>query len=133
MMLSSFGVQKQFARTMAKKRIVLAGDAAHVISPIGGQGMNLGWVDAWDLRHCPQQLFADGDTAASILSSYSQRRLKTARKAARRDEFNMAMGRETAFLPIRKLLLQGLLKTPLARLMARLFTMRGLEGEGIRK
>jgi 2-polyprenyl-6-methoxyphenol hydroxylase-like FAD-dependent oxidoreductase len=126
-MLSSFGVQKKFAQTMAKQRIALAGDAAHVISPIGGQGMNLGWLDAWDLWHCLQQLFAHEDVAASILSSYSQRRLKIARKAARRAEFNMAMGRETAFLPVRKLLLQGLLKTPLAYLAARLFTMRGLD------
>jgi 2-polyprenyl-6-methoxyphenol hydroxylase-like FAD-dependent oxidoreductase len=126
-MLSSFGVQKQFAETMAKQRIALAGDAAHVISPIGGQGMNLGWLDAWDLSHCLQHLFAHEDAAESILRSYSQRRLKVARKAARRAEFNMAMGRKTAFLPVRKLFLQGLLKTPLAHLMARLFTMRGLD------
>src|SRR5699024_11382889 len=45
-MLSSFGVEKRRARPMVKDRIILCGDAAHVVRPIGGQGMNPGWLAA---------------------------------------------------------------------------------------
>ena len=45
-MLSRFGVRTRLVRRMVTGRTVLIGDAAHEISPIGGQGMNLGWLDA---------------------------------------------------------------------------------------
>ncbi|HYW33996.1 MAG TPA: NAD(P)/FAD-dependent oxidoreductase [Balneolaceae bacterium] len=126
-MLSSFGVQKKFAKTMNKNRILLAGDAAHVISPIGGQGMNLGWLDAWDLSQVLQKKLADGKPGRNQFEAYSRRRLKIAGKAARRAEFNMMMGRETNFLIAKKYFLRGLLKSPASYLLARLFTMRGLK------
>jgi 2-polyprenyl-6-methoxyphenol hydroxylase-like FAD-dependent oxidoreductase len=125
-MISSFGVEKKFAETMAKGRMLLAGDAAHIVSPIGGQGMNLGWLDAWDASQCLPQCLANKEKTESILQDYSKRRLHIARKAARRTEFNMAMGQETSLLFLRKWLLRGMLKTPISRLMANLFTMRGL-------
>ncbi|MGN6443710.1 MAG: FAD-dependent oxidoreductase, partial [Arthrobacter sp.] len=48
-MLSAFSVRSTIARRTVKGRSVLLGDAAHEISPIGGQGMNLGWLDAKEL------------------------------------------------------------------------------------
>jgi 2-polyprenyl-6-methoxyphenol hydroxylase-like FAD-dependent oxidoreductase len=125
-MLSSFGVEKKFAVTMAKGRMMLAGDAAHIVSPIGGQGMNLGWLDAWDASQCLLECLANKEQMESLLQDYSKRRLHIARKAVRRAEFNMAMGRETDLLFLRKWILHSMLKTPVSRLMANLFTMRGL-------
>jgi 2-polyprenyl-6-methoxyphenol hydroxylase-like FAD-dependent oxidoreductase len=51
-MLSSYGVQGFVVSKMYDEkshRIILAGDSAHQCSPLGGQGMNLGWLDAWQL------------------------------------------------------------------------------------
>ncbi len=43
---SRFGIQHRVADTYRAGRLLLSGDAAHVHSPAGGQGMNLGIQDA---------------------------------------------------------------------------------------
>jgi 2-polyprenyl-6-methoxyphenol hydroxylase-like FAD-dependent oxidoreductase len=48
---SQFHVHHRIARTFRQGPVFLAGDAAHVHSPAGGQGMNLGIQDAADLAH----------------------------------------------------------------------------------
>lgn len=126
-MLSSFGVEKKMAATMAKNSITLAGDAAHVITPIGGQGMNLGWLDAYDLAGCFTDIFENESPAEQVLANYSSRRLKIARKAARRGAFNMALGRKNGRSLLKKTVLKGLIHPPFSHLMVRIFTMRGLQ------
>jgi 2-polyprenyl-6-methoxyphenol hydroxylase-like FAD-dependent oxidoreductase len=44
---SSFHVSHQIGATLSAGNVYLAGDAAHVHSPIGARGMNLGLEDAW--------------------------------------------------------------------------------------
>ncbi|GGO37315.1 pentachlorophenol monooxygenase [Gemmobacter aquaticus] len=46
---SRFHVHHRLARSYRKGRVFIAGDAAHVHSPAGGQGMNTGIVDAYTL------------------------------------------------------------------------------------
>jgi 2-polyprenyl-6-methoxyphenol hydroxylase-like FAD-dependent oxidoreductase len=61
------------ATAYRKERVLLAGDAAHLHSPLGGQGLNLGLGDAMNLGW---KLAATirGDAPAGLLDSYSSER-----------------------------------------------------------
>jgi 2-polyprenyl-6-methoxyphenol hydroxylase-like FAD-dependent oxidoreductase len=47
--LTHFRLHHRQARTYRMGRVFLAGDAAHIHSPVGAQGMNTGMQDAWNL------------------------------------------------------------------------------------
>ena len=47
--LSRFGDATRLADRYRTGRVLLAGDAAHIHPPIGGQGLNLGIQDAFNL------------------------------------------------------------------------------------
>jgi 2-polyprenyl-6-methoxyphenol hydroxylase-like FAD-dependent oxidoreductase len=61
------------ATTYRKGRVILAGDAAHIHSPLGGQGLNLGFGDAMNLGW---KLAATirGDAPDGLLDSYTTER-----------------------------------------------------------
>ncbi len=128
-MLSTFGVQKLIAKPIARKRIALAGDAAHIVSPIGGQGMNLGWLDAAALA---EQLKGSKEINGShlfrSLDEYAMQRRDITEKVMRRAEWNMKLGRQPSLTFLRDAIVWLMLKTPLKRKVARLFTMRNLDG-----
>lgn len=130
-MLSSFGVQRYVADPMVMERVILAGDAAHIVSPIGGQGMNLGWLGAWDLAHTLGRALNEDGNNAELFGRFEERRKKTVRNAIRRAELNMRLGRKGSYPWVRNQIVSLMLNTPLSRLMARLFTMRGIERWGI--
>jgi 2-polyprenyl-6-methoxyphenol hydroxylase-like FAD-dependent oxidoreductase len=125
-MLSSFGVQRYLAARFANNRVLLAGDAAHVVSPIGGQGMNLGWLDAWDAAEALSNILENRKDVAVVLQKYNFRRKKAARIALNRAAFNMRMGRKTRFAPMKYALARVLIKQPFATVLTNMFTMRGL-------
>ncbi|OBB24267.1 pentachlorophenol monooxygenase [Mycolicibacterium peregrinum] len=76
---SRFRVHHRVADAFRDHRILLAGDAAHVHSPAGGQGMNLGIEDAVVLgEHVAQVLDAGADNA--VLDEYAATRRHTARR-----------------------------------------------------
>ena len=91
-MLSRFGVRSRRVTRMVTGRTVLIGDAAHEISPIGGQGMNLGWHDAVALA--PVVLASlHGANVGVELRDFEASRKAAAARAARQSEINMALGR----------------------------------------
>lgn len=125
-MLSSFGVQHYLAETFVNNRVLLVGDAAHVVSPIGGQGMNLGWLDAWAAAETLATILIHKQDATEHLQIYDKKRKRVARIVLRRAAFNMRMGRKTRFSFAKYAFAKVLLRQPFAGMMANMFTMRGL-------
>ena len=128
-MISSFGVQKLMAEPMVKRRVLLAGDAAHVVSPIGGQGMNLGWLDGWDLARVLEKCLDRPQKLDKELENYESRRKRITDNAMRRAEMNMRLGRATSVPKLRNALVWLMLNTPLRNFVGRLFTMRNLDSK----
>ncbi|MEZ5399911.1 MAG: NAD(P)/FAD-dependent oxidoreductase [Bryobacteraceae bacterium] len=78
---SRFRVHHRLARHYRSGRFFLMGDAAHVHSPAGGQGMNTGLVDAVVLGELLRRAIRNGDD--SILDEYERLRRPAAEKVLR--------------------------------------------------
>lgn len=68
-----FRVHRRHAARFALGRVLLAGDAAHVNSPAGGQGMNAGIHDAANLAWKIAEIARGGDET-TLLQSYDDER-----------------------------------------------------------
>ncbi|MCP1414152.1 NAD(P)/FAD-dependent oxidoreductase [Paenarthrobacter sp. A20] len=125
-MVSAFEVRSRLAKRMVHGRLVLLGDAAHEISPIGGQGMNLGWLDAAALAPIMGTSFR-GDDVGRILKNFEKSRRSAALRASRQAGLNMALGRPLAphvMVARNKLFARALQVPAVAGLVERRFTMR---------
>jgi 2-polyprenyl-6-methoxyphenol hydroxylase-like FAD-dependent oxidoreductase len=77
-----FRLQHRQATRYRDGRVFLAGDAAHVHSPAGGQGMNTGIQDACNLGW-KLALVLRGEADESLLDSYEPERLPVGRQVLR--------------------------------------------------
>ncbi|MBW4095297.1 MAG: FAD-dependent monooxygenase [Acidobacteria bacterium] len=91
-MLSPFSVQATTAARMYCGRAIIIGDAAHEISPIGGQGMTLGLLDAATLVPLLAGALR-GQDVDTQMHSWERRRQGAAASARRQAEVNMTLGR----------------------------------------
>lgn len=71
--LTNFRINERKAAEYARGRVFLAGDAAHVHSPAGGQGMNTGMQDAFNLSW-KLAMVVQGKARPSLLDSYTPER-----------------------------------------------------------
>ncbi len=147
-MTSAFEVRRRILTRMTTDdgRLIVIGDAAHEVSPIGGQGMNLGWLDADALAGLIPPLLAEFaartdradfedagpgpagvTTATRALRDFERTRLRSARAAARISEFNMTVGRPSSAtgFALRQAVVSAARVPPLAATLARAFTMHG--------
>jgi len=125
-MLSSFSVRSTMASRLVAGRAVLIGDAAHEISPIGGQGMNLGWLDAQELAPIISEALAGGSVGRR-LRDFELRRQRAADVARWQSEVNMMLGRPLprSLLSLRNGAMGAVASVPAVnRLVARRFTMQ---------
>ena len=129
-MVSAFSVRSTMARQMMAGRVFLLGDAAHEISPIGGQGMNLGWLDARALSPLLQAALATPGQLDLQFKEYQASRQRAATLAQRQSEINMLLGRPLPrpLLDLRNLGISAAAATPsVNRWVARRFTMQELD------
>ncbi|MDE3202428.1 MAG: FAD-dependent monooxygenase [Acidobacteriota bacterium] len=70
---SYFKIHHRQTKEMHKGRMFIAGDAAHIHSPFGGQGMNTGLQDAWNLMW-KLDMTLRGHGNERLLESYSAER-----------------------------------------------------------
>ena len=75
---SSYRVHTRHVDQFIKGRCLLAGDAAHVHTPAGGQGMNTGIQDAYNLAW-KMAFVLKGQANDKLLQTYEQERLENAK------------------------------------------------------
>lgn len=83
--LSGFDVRQRKVDDYRRGRVFLAGDAAHCHSPIGGQGMNTGLQDAYNLAW-KLALVAKGEGKDALLDAYGAEREPVASELLRMTE-----------------------------------------------
>jgi 2-polyprenyl-6-methoxyphenol hydroxylase-like FAD-dependent oxidoreductase len=122
---SSYAVGRLLAKQYHDRRIALCGDAAHLMSPVGGQGMNVGFADAAWLAKVLIACCREGAEAEPLLADYGQNRRKAARIATGRAARGMWLGtRRGRFSCLwRDPLLRLLLAPPLRRWLPPHFAM----------
>jgi len=115
---STYRVHHRVAGHFRKDRAFLLGDAAHIHSPVGGQGMNTGIGDAvnlaWKLAAVLQ-----GRAGASLLDSYEPERIAFAQRlVATTDRAFTAVTSPGALARLIRLHVVPLLLAPIYRLTA---------------
>lgn len=110
---SRFRVHHRLADAYRAGRVLLAGDAAHVHSPAGGQGMNVGIVDAITLAEALSRALAGNEAA---LDDYgTMRRPVAGQVIALADRLTRMATARPALRAARNLLLRTLSRLPMVR------------------
>ncbi|MBV8107884.1 MAG: FAD-dependent monooxygenase [Hyphomicrobiales bacterium] len=124
---STFQVSHRLAAREASGRVALAGDAAHIHSPVAARGMNLGIEDAYVFAECAAEALQG---QGGRLEDFGRMRRQVHRKVIGRIRAltELARGQPDFVGALRRYLLPGMVKfPPTAHPMLRLLT--GLDHE----
>ncbi len=127
--LSEFHPRCRLSRRYFRGRVVLCGDAAHVLSPIGGQGMNTGLADAEFLSEALVRVLVGELTTADAFPAYERYRRPAFEAAAARSGRGMWLGTRTGRLAsaIRGFVLKyAILRGPVRAILPKYFAMQRL-------
>lgn len=122
---SWFAIRRTVVPRMRRGPVFAIGDAAHEISPMGGQGMNLGLLDAVTLAPLLAEWVRRGEAPEADLARWERRRLNSARVAAGVATVNTVLGRRAPRWAdaARRTALRGVLATPASLLFAHAYAM----------
>ncbi len=79
---STYKVHTRHVNKFSEGRCFLAGDSAHIHTPAGGQGMNTGIQDGYNLAW-KLALMLQGEAQETLLDSYNEERLENAKNLTR--------------------------------------------------
>ncbi len=97
---SYFHIHHRHVARLRVRNIFVAGDAAHIHSPFGGQGMNTGLHDVWNLVW-KLDLYLRGHGNEQLLDSYGVERLPVIRQVvAITDRLTRVMGTPSKFAQV---------------------------------
>ncbi|MEV4223946.1 FAD-dependent oxidoreductase [Nonomuraea sp. NPDC049725] len=111
---SRFRVHHRVAGTFRRGRVLLAGDAAHVHSPAGGQGMNLGIEDAVTLAELLARVL-DGEPDTLLDTHTATRRPVAGKVVALAGRLTRLATARAAWRPLRNLVLTAAGRLPAVR------------------
>lgn len=122
---SEFELHNRVSSRWAGGRVVLAGDAAHLNSPVGGQGMNAGMIDADALTGALVDALRQDDAAP--LAAYERQRREAVQRGVNRLTDGMTRllltGRGSLLRPMLMLVDLALRIRPLRRRLLRRMAM----------
>jgi 2-octaprenylphenol hydroxylase len=129
---ASFALRRLAAPRYVARRIALIGDAAHVVHPLAGQGVNLGLLDAAALAQLVAAAVAAREDPGSlaVLRAYERwRKSEVAVMAAAIDVFDRLLAHGTG--PLARLAQRGLSWVNRSQELKRFFIRRalGMTGE----
>jgi len=91
---TTYKLHHRMAQNFSSQRCFLIGDAAHIHSPVGGQGMNTGLQDAYNLAWKLAGV-VNGQIKGSILKSYPAERMPVAKQLLKTTDSAFKIGIST--------------------------------------